>query len=75
MPTANDPIRWVDRQGQQIGPETLDLVLQRVHAGQISPATLVWWEGAAEWVPLWQVEGVDLPAPPGAKAAPHPVAA
>ncbi len=61
MPTADDPVRWVDQQGQQIGPEALAVVVRRAHAGQIPHTTLIWWDGAADWTPLHSVDGVDLP--------------
>lgn len=72
MPAASDPVRWIDQQGQQVGPEAFEIVLRRVHAGQIPHTTLVWWEGAASWTELHQVAGVELPAP--AVATPTPPA-
>lgn len=70
MPAANDHVKWVDQQGQQIGPEPLEVVIQRVRAGQIHHTTLIWWEGAPDWTPLHQVDGVVLTAPPAAPVAP-----
>lgn len=67
-----DPVQWVDQHGQTIGPETLEIVVQRVTAGQIPRTTSVWWDGAPGWTPLDQVPGVnlgDLPPPPPAAPA------
>ena len=64
MPTPDQPVHWIDAYGRQVGPEPLDTVVQRVHAGQIPHTTLVWWEGSADgWVALHQVPDVTLPAP------------
>ena len=35
MPTPDQPVHWIDAYGRQVGPEPLDTVVQRVHAGQI----------------------------------------
>lgn len=71
MPTADDPVRWVDQQGQQVGPEALEVVVRRARAGQIPHTTLIWWDGAVDWTALHLVAGVDLPAAaPLAQVAP-----
>lgn len=46
----------IDRNGQQAGPFSFDQLVQK----GISPETLVWKQGMADWVPAWKVE--DLKA-------------
>lgn len=71
MPNAADLVRWVDQQGQQVGPEALEIVVRRAQAGQIPQTTLIWWDGAADWTALHLVAGVELPvAAPAPRAAP-----
>lgn len=69
MPEPQDQVHWVDPGGQQVGPEPLEVLLQRHQAGQIPATTLIWWEGAADWTPLHQAPGVDLPAAPASAPA------
>lgn len=64
MPQPSDTVLWLDAQSQQVGPEPLETVVQRVRAAQIPPNTLVWWQGSQGWTPLNEVPGVDLPATP-----------
>lgn len=80
MPEPSDPVHWIDQYGQQIGPEPLEVVLQRAQAGQIPPTTLTWWEGAEGWTALSAVPGVSLPAasvtsPPAGSADAAPASA
>ena len=42
----------IDRNGQQAGPFSLDQLVQK----GISPETLVWKQGMADWTPAWKVE-------------------
>jgi membrane protease subunit (stomatin/prohibitin family) len=46
---------YVALAGQQAGPFDADAVRQRVAAGQITAATLVWRQGMAAWTPAGQV--------------------
>lgn len=46
----------IDRNGQQAGPFSFDQLIQK----GISPETLVWKQGMADWTPAWKVE--DLKA-------------
>ena len=46
----------IDRNGQQAGPFSFDQFVQK----GISPETLVWKQGMADWTPAWKVE--DLKA-------------
>lgn len=65
-PEPQDLVHWIDQKGQQLAPEPLSTLLARVKAGQVPPTTMVWWDGAANWTPLNQVPGVDLPTAPAA---------
>ncbi len=42
----------IDRNGQQAGPFSFDQLVQK----GISPETLVWKQGMADWTPAWKVE-------------------
>lgn len=42
----------IDRNGQQAGPFSFDQLVQK----GISPETLVWKHGMADWTPAWKVE-------------------
>lgn len=42
----------IDRNGQQAGPFSFDQLVQK----GISPETLVWKQGMADWAPAWKVE-------------------
>lgn len=42
----------IDRNGQQAGPFSFDQLIQK----GISPETLVWKQGMADWTPAWKVE-------------------
>lgn len=42
----------IDRNGQQAGPFSFDQLVQK----GISPETLVWKQGMADWNPAWKVE-------------------
>lgn len=42
----------IDRNGQQAGPFNFDQLVQK----GISPETLVWKQGMADWTPAWKVE-------------------
>ena len=46
----------IDRNGQQAGPFSFDQLVQKA----ITPETLVWRQGMADWTPAWKVE--DLKA-------------
>lgn len=46
----------IDRNGQQAGPFSFDQLVQKA----ITPETLVWKQGMADWTPAWKVE--DLKA-------------
>lgn len=42
----------IDNNGQQAGPFSMDQLVQK----GISPETLVWKQGMADWTPAWKVE-------------------
>jgi len=60
---------YVDASGQQAGPITADVLQASVGNGSISPETLVWTEGMADWLPAQSIEGMVTAAP--VVAAPH----
>lgn len=47
-----DGIFIIDNNGQQAGPFSQDQLVQKA----ISPETLVWKQGMADWTPAWKVE-------------------
>lgn len=53
----------IDHNGQQAGPFSFDQLVQK----GISPETLVWKQGMADWTPAWKVE--ELRAVPEAAEA------
>jgi hypothetical protein len=63
----------ISRDGQQFGPYTLEQIREYLKTGQVVAGDLAWYHGAAGWVPLSTVPGVDgstpLPISPGASAA------
>jgi len=48
-------VHFIAPDGTQVGPESWGTVCQRIDGGQISPDSLVWWNGAPEWVPASSV--------------------
>jgi membrane protein YdbS with pleckstrin-like domain len=57
----------ITRNGQPHGPYNLDEVNAYLLSGHLHSSDLAWYEGAAGWMPLAQVTGVQLPtssAPP-----------
>jgi GYF domain 2 len=53
---------YVGKNGQQLGPFTLDEVNRKVADGTFSGSDLAWYEGAAGWAPLSGVPGVTIRA-------------
>ncbi|MBT5321326.1 MAG: DUF4339 domain-containing protein, partial [Verrucomicrobiales bacterium] len=41
----------ISRDGEQFGPYSPEQVQEYLAAGQLLPTDLVWYEGAADWVP------------------------
>jgi len=62
----------VDRGGQRFGPYSLEEVNRYLADGTLLPSDIGWHDGAADWVPLTQIAGVQAgggpPAPPGPPA-------
>ena len=66
---------YVGKNGQQLGPFTLDEVNRKLADGTFSGSDLAWYEGAAGWAPLSGVPGVNIrPAPVAPIVAPSPAA-
>ena len=54
---------FIQREGQQFGPYTVDEVNDFLESGELSPHDLAWFEGAPEWLPLVALEEGAGPAP------------
>ena len=66
---------YVGKNGQQLGPFSLDEVNRKVADGTFSGSDLAWYEGAAGWAPLSGVPGVNIhPAPVAPAVTPAPAA-
>ena len=65
---------YINRDGQQFGPFTLDQVNQGLATGQLLPNDFAFYEGLQQWTPLDQIQGVVIlgSAP---LAAPAPIQA
>ena len=72
----------IDRNGQRFGPYTVEELNTYLAGGQVLPTDRAWYEGLADFGPLANIPGVQLPgaaahptppappAPPAAPAAP-----
>jgi hypothetical protein len=66
---------YVGKNGQQLGPFSLDEVNRKVADGTFTGSDLAWYEGAAGWAPLSGVPGVNIrPAPVAPAVTPAPAA-
>jgi hypothetical protein len=66
---------YVGKNGQQLGPFSLDEVNRKVADGTFTGTDLAWYEGAAGWAPLSGVPGVNIrPAPVAPAVTPAPAA-
>jgi len=65
---------YVGKNGQKLGPFSLEEVNRKLADGSFVGTDLAWYEGAAGWAPLSGVAGVVIP-PTSAPAAPTPVPA
>ena len=63
---------YVGKNGQQLGPFSLEEVNRKLADGTFVGTDLAWYEGAAGWAPLSGVAGVMIPAAPPATVAPAP---
>jgi hypothetical protein len=64
---------YVGKNGQQLGPFSLEEVNHKLADGTFAASDLAWYEGAAGWAPLSSVTGVAIP--PAAAAVPAPAPA
>ena len=53
---------YINRDGKQFGPYTLEDVNAYLASGELSGDDMAWYEGAANWIPLRLMEGVQAPA-------------
>ena len=51
----------IDRGGERMGPYSLEDVNHYLADGTLQPSDLGWYDGAADWVPLTNIEGVVIP--------------
>ena len=67
---------FVARSGTNDGPYSLQQLKAHVASGVVKSGDLVWYEGAAGWMPVNQISGVNVPPSPPAtpSAQPMPVA-
>ena len=67
----------VARDGQRLGPFSIEEVRARLSAGELASGDLAWAEGRADWVPLSAFPGLAAapvpPLPQGVPAAPPPL--
>jgi len=67
---------FVGKNGQQLGPFSLEEVNRKLADGTFAASDLAWYEGAAGWAPLSSMTGVVSPATAAAPMpAPAPAAA
>src|SRR3954469_16792558 len=66
---------YVGKNGQQLGPFSLEEINRKLADGTFSGSDLAWYEGAAGWAPLSGVPGVTLPATSPAASTPQPAPA
>jgi hypothetical protein len=66
---------YVGKNGQQLGPFSLEEINRKLADGAFAGTDLAWYEGAAGWAPLSGVAGVVLPsaAPAATPVTPAPV--
>jgi hypothetical protein len=66
---------YVGKNGQQLGPFSLEEVNRKLADGTFVGTDLAWYEGASGWAPLSGVAGVAIPAASPATPAPVPAPA
>jgi hypothetical protein len=66
---------YVGKNGQQLGPFSLEEVNRKLADGTFAGTDLAWHEGAAGWAPLSGVAGVVIPPTSPATPAPSPAPA
>jgi hypothetical protein len=65
----------IARNGQKMGPFSLEEVNRQLAAGILSVSDLAWYEGAAGWAALSTVPGISAGAPTAVPSAAPPAAA
>jgi len=55
---------YITRNGQQLGPYSLDEANKKLRGGVIESSDLAWHVGLSEWVPLSEVPGIMATPPP-----------
>ena len=60
----------IHKDGQQLGPYSLEEARALVLSGNLDPLDWAWPEGATEWIPLRDVAGFSSATPAGKPAAP-----
>jgi hypothetical protein len=63
---------YVGKNGQQLGPFSLEEVNHKLADGTFAGTDLAWYEGAAGWAPLSGVAGVVIPPSAPAASIPAP---
>ena len=66
---------YVGKNGQQLGPFSLEEVNRKLAEGTFAGTDLAWYEGAAGWAPLSGVAGVVIPTAAAAAPTAAPAAA
>src|SRR3954468_25073074 len=66
---------YVGKNGQQLGPFSLEEINRKLADGSFSGTDLAWYEGAAGWAPLSGVPGVTLQATVPTASTPPPTPA
>lgn len=66
---------YVGKNGQQLGPFSLEEINRKLADGTFAATDLAWYEGAAGWAPLAGVPGVVIPATSPTTPAPSPAPA
>ena len=61
----------IHKDGQQLGPYTIEETYRYVQEGRLLQADLAWHEGAADWKPLSDVLGIRQPSPPPPQTIPE----
>jgi hypothetical protein len=54
---------YIHRDGEQFGPYSVEQTRDYMASGNLLPGDLAWHEGATDWVPLANLDGIASPAP------------
>ncbi|PYJ88210.1 MAG: hypothetical protein DME70_04640 [Verrucomicrobia bacterium] len=64
---------YVGKNGQQLGPFSIEEINRKLADGTFAGTDLAWYEGATGWAPLSGVAGVVILQPPATAPAPAPI--